>query len=167
MRAAGILLALVAALALQTTIAGLTMGGSRSVNLMVVAVVYAALTFGPIAGLLAGTAGGLVQDALGAGVVGIGSLAKTVVGFLAGLMGAQFIVAQPLPRFVIFVAATLVHEACFEGLHALVDVRPFRLAYPPLVTQALVNGVVGLVAFFMVERVPGLLQRRRARRSRY
>ena len=33
------------------------------------------------------------------GVIGIGGLAKTIVGFLAGIIGTQFIVAQPLPRF--------------------------------------------------------------------
>lgn len=167
MKAAGVLLALVAALALQTTLAGLTMGGARTVNLMVVAVVYAALTFGPVAGMLAGTAGGLVQDALGGGVVGVGSLAKTVVGFLAGVLGAHFIVTQPVPRFVMFVGATVVHEVCFVGLHALVEARPFRLFWGPLLTQAAVNAAVGLTAFLVVERTPGLLQRRRARRGRY
>jgi rod shape-determining protein MreD len=137
------------------------------VNLVVVAVVYAALVFGPVTGMMAGTAGGLAQDALGGGIVGIGSLSKTVVGFLAGLLGAQFIVAQPLPRFVMFVSASVLHEICYQGLSALVEVRPLRLAYGPVLTQAAINGIVGLSAFFVVERLPGMLQRRRARRGRY
>ena len=33
-----------------------------------------------------------MQDALSSGVIGIGGLAKTVVGFLAGVIGQQFIV---------------------------------------------------------------------------
>ena len=60
----GVLLALVVALALQTTLSGLTITGARMVNLVVVAVVYVALMYGPVTGLLAGTAGGLAQDAL-------------------------------------------------------------------------------------------------------
>ena len=167
MRLAAVILALIGALAVQTTISGLTMGGARSVNLVIVAVVFVALTFGPVAGLFMGTVGGLVQDALGGGVLGVGSLAKTVVGFLAGVLGAQFIVAQPFPRFVMFVGATALHEVCYEGLTALVEARGFRLPYPPLLVQAAVNGTVGLLAFFLVERTPGLLQRRRARRGRY
>lgn len=167
MRTAGVLLALIGALALQTTISGLTMGGGRTVNLVVVAVVYVALMFGPAAGLLAGTVGGLFQDALGGGIVGIGSLSKSVVGFLAGVLGSQFIVAQPFPRFVMFVGATALHEVCFQGLYALVEAHAFRVQYRPLMTQAVVNGIVGLIAFFVVERTPGLLQRRRARRGRY
>jgi rod shape-determining protein MreD len=167
MKAAGVLLVLLGALALQTTISGLTLGGARLVNLVVVAVVYLALLYGPVTGLFAGTAGGLAQDALSGGVVGIGSLSKSIVGFLAGLLGAQFIVSQPLPRLVMFVGASLVHELCFQGLYAVVEARPFRLQYAPLLTQAVINGVVGLFAFFMVEQMPGILQRRRARRGRY
>ena len=167
MRIGFVVLALIGALVLQTTISGVTLGGARSVNLVLVAVVYAALTFGPVAGLFIGTAGGLVQDALAGGVVGVGSLAKTVVGFLAGVLGAQFIVTQPFTRFVMFVGATALHEVCYEGLYALVEARPFAVHHEPLLILAGVNGMVGLLAFFLVERMPGLLQRRRARRGRY
>jgi rod shape-determining protein MreD len=167
MKAAGVLLVLVAALALQTTISGLTIGGARVVNLVVVAVVYVALLYGPVAGLLAGTVGGLVQDALAGGVVGIGSLSKTIVGFLAGVLGAHFIVSQWLPRLVMFLGATFAHELCFQALYAVIEARPFRIQPSPLTMQAFVNGFVGLAAFFVVEQVPGILQRRRARRGRY
>jgi rod shape-determining protein MreD len=167
MKTAGVLLALVVALAVQTSLSGLTMTGASMVNLVVVAVVYVALVFGPVTGMMAGTAGGLAQDALAGGIVGIGSLSKTIVGFLAGLLGAQFIVAQPLPRFVMFVSASVLHEICYQGLSALVEVRPLRLPYGPVLTQAAINGIVGLSAFFVVERLPGMLQRRRARRGRY
>ena len=167
MKTAGVLLALVVALAVQTSLSGLTMTGASMVNLVVVAVVYVALVFGPMTGLMAGTAGGLAQDALAGGIVGIGSLSKTIVGFLAGLLGAHFIVVQPLPRFVMFVSASVVHEICYQGLSALIEVRPLRLAYGPVLTQAAINGIVGLTAFFVVERLPGALQRRRARRGRY
>jgi rod shape-determining protein MreD len=167
MKTVVVLLALLVGLALQTSLSGLTMSGARTVNLVVVAVVYVALMFGPVTGMMAGTAGGLAQDALAGGVVGVGSLSKTIVGFLAGLLGAQFIVAQPLPRFVMFVSASVLHEVCYQGLSAVVEVRPFRLAYAPVLTQAAINGMVGLAAFFMVERMPGMLQRRRARRGRY
>ena len=167
MKTVGVLLALILALAVQTSLSGLTMTGASMVNLVVVTVVYTALVFGPVTGMLAGTAGGLAQDALAGGIVGIGSLSKTVVGFLAGLLGAHFIVAQPLPRFVMFVSASLMHEICYRALSALLEVRPLRLAYGPVLTQAAINGIVGLSAFFVVERLPGMVQRRRARRGRY
>ena len=167
MKALAVLLALIAALAVQTSLSSLTMTGARTVNLVVVAVVYVALVFGPVTGMMAGTAGGLAQDSLAGGIVGIGSLSKTIIGFLAGLLGAQFIVAQPLPRLVMFISASVLHEVCYQALYAVVEVRPLRLSYTPVLTQAAINGMVGLAAFFMVERMPGMLQRRRARRGRY
>jgi rod shape-determining protein MreD len=167
MKTAVVLLALVGALTLQTTLSGLSTGGARMVNLVVVAVVYLALMFGPVTGLLAGTAGGLAQDALAGGIVGIGGLSKTIIGFLAGVLGTQFNLAQSVPRFIMFVSATVVHEVCFQGLYALVETRGFRLQYSPILTQAVINAIVGLAAFFVVEQMPGLLQRRRARRGRY
>jgi rod shape-determining protein MreD len=165
MKTAGVLLALAAALALQTTLAGVTMRGAGSVNLVLVAVVYVALAYGPVTGLLAGTAGGLIQDALAGAIVGIGGLSKTFIGFVVGVLSAQFIVSQPLPRFVMFVGATFVHELCFQALYALVESRAFTMQYWAVFTQAIVNGVIGIVAFQVVEVGPGLLQGRRARRS--
>jgi rod shape-determining protein MreD len=164
--------ALVAALVLQATLSGLSFAAGTRVNLVLVVVVYAALALGPVAGLLAGAAGGLAQDSLAGGVIGVGGLAKTIVGFLVGVLGAQFIVSQPLPRFVMFVGATFVHELCFQALEALVEARPFRMNYAVTLAQAAVNGAVGILAFFIVERGPEMLQRRQSGgtgygRSRY
>ena len=131
MRAIGVVIALAAALALQTTLAGLTIHGATAVNLVLIAVIYVALAFGPVAGLMAGTVGGLVQDALAGGIVGVGGFSKTLVGFLVGLLGAQFIVAQSLPRFVMFVTGTIVHELCYQALFALVERLRARYAPAP------------------------------------
>jgi rod shape-determining protein MreD len=163
MRTAGVLAALAVALLLQSTLAGLSMAGGTRVNLVLVAVVYVALALGAVPGLFAGAAGGLAQDALAGGIVGIGSLAKTWVGFLVGVLGAQFIVSQPLPRFVMFVGATLVHELCFEALYALVEARAFTMHYTATLLQAVVNGGIGIAAFLLVEKGPDVLQRRQSR----
>jgi len=165
MKTAGMLVALGVALVLQTTLAGLTMAGAAHVNLVLVAVVYVALSHGAVTGLLAGSVGGIVQDALAGGVVGVGGLSKTIVGFFVGALGAQFIVSQPLPRFVMFVAATLVHELCFQALHAVVESRAFAMHYSATLTQAVVNGAIGVLAFQVVEGAPGLAQRRHTRRA--
>jgi hypothetical protein len=83
------------------------------------------------------------------------------------VLGAQFIVSQPFPRFVMFIGATAVHEVCYQGVYALIQARAFRLPYQSMLIQAAINGIVGLAAFFVVEQLPGMLQRRRARRGRY
>lgn len=170
MRTAGILVALVVALALQTTFARFAFRGPIAIDLVLVAVIYIALTFGPVTGLLAGTAAGLAQDALVAGsIIGIGGLAKTVVGFVAGIVGSQFIVAQPLPRFVVFFGATVVHALVFMGLYALLDLRHFGAPYAlvrQVAGQATGNAVVGVVAFQLAELLPGAVERRRSPKHR-
>jgi len=165
-RAAGVILAIVAALALQTTLARFVIRGTVAVDLVLVVVVYVALTSGPVTGLLSGTLAGLVQDALSSGVIGIGGLAKTIVGFLTGIVGTQFIVTQPLPRFVVFFGATLLHAMVFIGLYTLLDLRQFGTPYAAVTGQAVGNAVAGVIAFQLVGLLPGAMERRRTARSR-
>lgn len=166
MRAAGILVAVAIALALQTTLSRVAVRSTVAVDLVLVVVVYVALTSGPASGLLTGTFAGLVQDALSSPVIGIGGLAKTVVGFLAGIVGSQFIVAQPLPRFVVFFGATVLHAVVFMGLYVLLGLRQFGTPYAAVAGQAAANAVIGVVAFQLVELLPGAVERRKAQRGR-
>lgn len=166
MKAAGVMLAIAVALALQTTLARFLVHGTVAVDLVLVVVVYVALTSGPVTGLMSGAVAGLLQDALSSGVVGIGGLAKTIVGFLAGIIGTQFIVTATLPRFVVFFAATVLHAVIFMGLYVLLDLRQFGTPYAAVAGQALGNAIVGVVAFQLAELLPGAVERRRAAKSR-
>jgi rod shape-determining protein MreD len=160
-----VLLILAAAITLQTTV-GRFFVGRMTIDLVLVAVVFVALSYGPVAGLLGGTVAGLAQDALSGGILGIGGLAKTIVGFFTGVIGSQFIVSSALPRFVMFFMATLVQTACFLGVYALLpDARATEVPYGKIALQAVGNGAIGLIAFQTVEGLPGLLQRRRISRS--
>jgi rod shape-determining protein MreD len=154
-KAAGGLVAIALALALQTTLDRFLESGAGGVDLVLVA------------GMLTGSLAGLLQDSFGIGPVGIGGLAKSIVGFLVGVVGQQFIVTAALPRLLMFLAATVVHSAVFMGLYVALDLR----AFPPWTTiglQALANAVAGVVAFTVIEAVPGVVDRRRmARRGRH
>jgi rod shape-determining protein MreD len=164
-KAAGILVAIAVALALQSTLARYIMPPGISLDLGLIVVVFTALSWGPVAGLLTGSITGLAQDALSGGIVGVGGLAKTVVGFVTGVAGTQFIVAHTLPRFLMFAGATALHAACFLGLYAALQQRPFGSPYAAVATQALSNGLLGLLVYRVAESFPGALERRRARRS--
>jgi rod shape-determining protein MreD len=158
--------AIVAALVLQTTLARFVVHGTGAIDLILIAIVYVALIFGPVTGLLAGTAAGLAQDALSGGLIGVNGMADTLVGFLAGTMGTQLIVTQPFPRFMMFAAATVVHIAVTAGLYVLLDLRPFELPYASVAGKAAANAVVGVVVFQFAELLPGAVERRRALRAR-
>ena len=164
MKAVGVLIAIALALALQTTLARFLVAGTVALDLVLVVVVYVALTSGPVTGMLAGSLAGIIQDALSSGVIGIGGLAKCIVGFLAGAIGQQFIVTAALPRFVTFLGATAAHAAIFMGLYVGLNLRAFPSPWAAIVSQALGNAAVGMIAFTIIEAVPGVIERRRMRR---
>jgi hypothetical protein len=177
LRAVGIALFIAVALALQTTIARFLTPGANLIDLVLVAVVYIALTGGPVAGLIAGTIAGLAQDslaatgvsmvAIGAGVttarsiIGIGGLAKTVVGFLTGIIGSQFIVARPLPRALVFFTAAVTHAIIFVGLYAVLDPGYGTTPYGTIASQAGANAIAGVLIFQISESFPGFMDKRR------
>ena len=164
MKIAASLLAIAVALALQTTLASLVIRGTAALDLVLIVVVYLALISGPVAGLLLGSAAGLVQDSLSSGIIGIGGLSKTVVGFVAGFLGTQFIVTAPLSRFLVFVLSTGLNAGIFMGLYTVLGLRQFDDPWTPVLSQAVGNGFVGVIGAHLVELLPGLRDRRKQRR---
>lgn len=164
MRSAVAFAAILIAIALQTTLATMVFRGGTAIDLVLIVVVYVAIKSGPSTGLLAGTVAGLIQDTLSSGILGIGGLAKTVVGFLSGVLGTQFIVTAPLPRFLLLIVATALHAAIFMGLYTLLNLRQFPAPYPAIAGQAFGNAFVGVVLFQVIEWFPGFVDRRRAGR---
>ncbi len=166
MKAAGIILAIVLALALQTTLARFVVSGPIAVDVVLVVVVYVALSSGSVAGLMTGTVAGLIQDSLSTGVIGIGGLAKAIVGFVTGIVGTQLNIAEPVARFVVFFSATVAHQAIVIGLGAVLGLRPFGTPYAAVAGEALGNAIVGVAAFQLAELLPGAVERRRTGRGR-
>lgn len=160
MRLLGVVTALAVALVVQTSLPG-----AAPVDLVLVVVVAAALAFGPVTGLVAGTVGGLVQDALSSGILGMGGLAKTIVGFAAGHFATQFIVTAMVPRLLVFAAATAAHAALFMGLYTLLGLRSFPDPVTAVATQAVANAVIGVVGVRAVDAIPRMIERRRANRG--
>lgn len=164
MRSLRIGLMLAAALTLQTALAHVT-GNRTVIDLGLVTVVYFSLGAGPNVGILLGSLAGLTQDALSGGVVGVSGFSNCLVGCLAGIFGTQFIVTGMLPRFLVFVAGSLLQMGCSIGLYTLIDSRGIGVPPATVAAQALLTGVVGVLAFYVVERMPLVLERRRLRRA--
>lgn len=161
MKAVGVLTALALALALQTTLARFLVGGAAALDLVLVVVVYVALTSGPVTGMLAGSLAGITQDALSIGVIGVGGLAKSIVGFGVGVVGQQFIVTAALPRLVVFLGSTVVHAAVFMGLYVMLGLGAFPSPWVAILSQALGNAAVGMITFTIVEAFPVAVERGR------
>jgi len=84
----------------------------------------------------------------------------------AGVLGQQFIITAAFPRFVMFVVATIVHAALFMGMYVLLGLKEFPSPWAAVLSQALGNAVVGIVAFAIIESTPGAMERRKFKRSK-
>ena len=136
----------------------------RGVDLVLIVVVYVALTSGPV-DRAAGRHGGRPDPGRAVERHHRHRRPGQDGGRVpAGVLGTQFIVTAPLPRFLLFVVATVLHAAMFMGLYVLLDLRQFpdavRRRWP---ARRSATRVVGVVAFQMIEWLPGLRRRGVAR----
>ena len=166
MRATGVFLAVLVAVLLQVGFARYAVGGRWVFDLVLVGVAFAALQGGALAGMLAGTIGGLLQDVLSGGIVGVGGLAKTLVGCIVGVVGTQFVLARASARMLIVAVATAAHRLLMVALEALIDLQWVGVLWGSLVVEMAVNSIIALLVFQVAQALPGALARQRlSRRS--
>ena len=163
MRVAWIAFSLGAALAIQTTLVEMVAGTGAPLDLVLMVVMVVAIVNGPRAGLWTGTVGGLLQDALSGGVIGMGGLAKTVVGYLGGQFAAQFMVTRLWHKALVFVGGSLLHAALFVGGYGLLFDDRVVVTQRDLLMQAAANTVVGLVVAVGLQTIPDEAERQRLR----
>lgn len=145
--------ALLAAFLLQSALTQVVPRQARMVDLFVLVLVYCGLVGGETHAMLAGAAGGWVQDVqFGGGVVGLSGLTKVLVGFGVGLSGSRFHLTEPGARVLVLFAATLVDALVFERLASAFDIRIETLSLAGLLTRAVLNAALGGVIFFYVDR---------------
>jgi hypothetical protein len=65
-----------------------------------------------------------------------------------------------------FVVATIVHAALFMGMYVLLGLKEFPSPWAAVLSQALGNAAVGIVAFAIIESTPGAMERRKFKRSK-
>ena len=166
MRFTTVVAAVVVAVILQVALARYAVGGRWVFDLVLVGVTFAALQGGAVAGMLAGTLGGLLQDVLSGGIVGVGGLAKTVIGCLVGVVGTQFVLVRPSGRMLIVAVATVLHRLIVVGLQALIDLQWVAISWRAMLVETAINALVALVVFQAANALPGILVRQRmSRRS--
>ncbi len=165
MRAAQVGVALAIALALQTTLVPM-LTGAATVDLVLVVVLAVAMKQGAVVGLWTGTVGGLLQDALSGGVVGVGGLAKTLVGYFVGRFASQFDVDRFWQQTVVFFFGSLLHAGVFVGIYSMLSEDPMLSSYAAALTQAGLNTVAGIGGGLVLAAVPSVEERQRRRQRR-
>lgn len=155
-------LALLVALAVQTTVVSTLPGQDAVVDLVLVVVLLAATSHGRATGLWAGTVGGLLQDALSGGLLGVGGLAKTLVGVGAGT-AMHFILGTAWRRLVVVFLASVVHLLIYSGIYALISVQGPTVTVPRVLGQAVANTVVAALVIAGIQAWPGVVAKVRRR----
>jgi rod shape-determining protein MreD len=164
-RIVSVVAVMIAAVALQMAFARFTIGGRWSLDIVLVAVAFVALKWGPSAGVIGGTIGGLTQDALAGVTIGVGGLSKTIVGFGVGIIGSQFIVARSAPRVLVVAGATVVDRLLLWGITNAIELGGVPFSWMGVLTEVGLNALVTLIVFQSIETAPGLWRRRSSRRS--
>jgi len=166
MRIPALIVTMLIAVALQVALARYAVADRWVFDFVLVGVVFCALQWGPVAGMMGGTIGGLLQDLLAGTIVGVSALAKTIAGFGAGVVGAQFVLARPRARMLIVAVVSVVHRLLMLGLTGLIDQQVPGISWGAILGETGLNAVVGLIAFHATEAVPAALERgRMSRRS--
>jgi rod shape-determining protein MreD len=85
-------------------------------DLLFLLLIFLCFHEGPAAGLLAGFAIGLMQDAYNPTHLGENALVKTVLGYLAGWMDEKIMRIEPLVRVLLLGVAYVLHEVFYYFL---------------------------------------------------
>ena len=145
--------ALLSALLVQTAVGLVFPAQGRAFDPFLLVLVYCGLTGGASHAMLAGAAAGWIQDVhFGGPVVGLSGLTKVLVGFGVGAASTRFHLAEPGPRVLVLVLATVADALVFNRLAAVFDVVAYALSPWGLLARAAVNAAVGILVFETVDR---------------
>ena len=109
----------------------------------------------PSTGLLLGMVIGLFQDSLSGPTVPLGlyGIAKTIVGYLASSIGARLDTEHPAARFALTFAFFIVHQGLIAVTRGILLGQPEPWFNMHLMVTALVNGLVAVLLFLLLDRL--------------
>lgn len=109
----------------------------------------------PNTGLLLGMAIGLLQDAVSGPAVPVGlyGIAKTFVGYGASSIGGRLDVEHPLARFALGFGFFHLHQVVYAFTKRLLLAREAELFNTELLMAALLNGVLAVLLFPLLDRL--------------
>jgi rod shape-determining protein MreD len=127
---------------------------ARMLELPLLVTIYFALSRrNASVGLLLGMTVGLLQDSLSGTPIGLYGIAKTVVGYVASSIGARIDVEHSISRFLLTVIFFHLHHAVFALTRRLLLGQHEPYVTVPLLIASLVNGVVALGLFPLLDRL--------------
>ena len=109
----------------------------------------------PSTGLLLGMVIGLLQDSLSGPTVPLGlyGIAKTIIGYLASSIGSRLDTEHPAARFALTGAFFVVHQGLIVITRRLLLAQPEPWFNLHLAFAALINALVAVFLFLLLDRL--------------
>jgi rod shape-determining protein MreD len=145
--------ALLGAFLVETALGRLLPTPGRLLDPFLLVVVYCAIVGGETHGMLAGAAAGWVQDAhFGGRILGIGAIAKLVVGFGVGYFAGRLLLGGTGVRALVILLASTADALLVQWLASVFDIEVTLPGPLALAARAAANAVVGGLFFALLER---------------
>lgn len=152
MRFVDVLVCLLAAFIVQTVLGRYFTFLSSYLDLFTVIAAGFGLMRGRMVGMTTGLAGGLLQDAFSGSLLGFNGIAKTSIGYLAGVAGHHLIIRGWSTRALFFAVATLADSAILAGVGQIAELpRVIGEGATPLYL-CLGNAFAGILLVKFLER---------------
>ena len=107
----------------------------------------------PSTGLLLGMTIGMLQDSLSKSPLGLYGIAKTLIGFIASSIGGRLDTEHPASRVALTILAVGLHQGVIVLIKRVLLAQPELWFTMRLGLAALVNGVVAMGLFFLLDRL--------------
>ncbi len=109
----------------------------------------------PVAGLCSGAVIGILQDALTREPLGVFGITKTVVGYIAGLLGNRIDTENHGARLLFTFALSLLHSGLYWMMVERLLAQPLGWSWLHELLRAVVNAIVGVLLFALLDRFRG------------
>ena len=156
-----ILIVVVLAVWLQMALRNVLVLGTAPLDLVLVAVVYIALTSGPTdRACWPARARAWRRTRSAVASLALADWRKPSLATSSGRPARSSSSAVRFQRFVTFVASTIIHAVIFMGLNELLGLAHFGFPWGGVLGQGVANAVVGIVILQAIELLPGAIERR-------
>ncbi len=109
----------------------------------------------PVVGLCSGAVIGILQDAMTREPLGVFGVTKTIVGYIAGLLGNRIDTENHGARVLFTFALTLLHSGLYWLLVGRLLAQPVGWSWLHELIRAAVNAAVGVMLFALLDLTQG------------
>ncbi len=122
---------------------------------LLLVIYFATAKRSPLVGLCSGAVIGVLQDALTREPLGVYGITKTVVGYIAGLLGNRIDTENPVARLLFVFALSLLHSGLYWVIVERLLAQPLGWSTVHELVRAVVNAVVGVILFAFLDLTRG------------